>query len=137
MKIYAVYDTNILVSAMISRRTDSAVVLVMEALLSGEVVPLYNDEIIREYNEVLHRGQFHFPEDLVSGIISHIQKTGISSARIHSNEEFPDLDDIVFYEVTLSKEDAYLVTGNIKHFPKKPFVVTPAEMIAILEGKDK
>ena len=24
--------------------------------------------------------------------------------------------------VTLSKDDAYLVTGNIKHFPKKPFV---------------
>ena len=34
--------------------------------------------------------------------------------------------------VTLSKDDAYLVTGNIKHFPKKPFVVTPAEMVAIL-----
>ena len=35
-------------------------------------------------------------------------------------------------EVTLSKDDAYLVTGNIKHFPKKPFVVTPAEMVEIL-----
>ena len=45
--------------------------------------------------------------------------------------------DVVFYEVTLSKEDAYLVTGNIKHFPQKPFVVTPAEMIAIIEGADK
>lgn len=29
----------------------------------------------------------------------------------------------------MSKEDAYLVTGNIKHFPNKPFVVTPREMI--------
>ena len=45
---------------------------------------------------------------------------------------FPDPKDVVFYEVTLSKDDAYLVTGNIKHFPKKPFVVTPAEMVAIL-----
>ncbi len=50
---------------------------------------------------------------------------------------FPDPKDVVFYEVALSKEDAYLVTGNIKHFPKKPFVVTPAEMLAILEGRDK
>lgn len=137
MKIYAVYDTNILVSAMISRRTDSAVVLVMEALLSGEVIPLYSDEIIHEYSEVLHREQFHFPEDLVSGIISHIQKTGISSARVHSNEEFPDPDDVVFYEVALSKADAYLVTGNIKHFPRTPIVVTPVELLAILEGRDK
>ena len=44
---------------------------------------------------------------------------------------------MVFYEVALSKEDAYLVTGNTRHFPKKPFVVTPAEMIAIIEGADK
>ena len=45
---------------------------------------------------------------------------------------FPDPKDVVFYEVTLSKDDAYLVTGNIKHFPQKPFVVTPAEMVSIL-----
>lgn len=29
-------------------------------------------------------------------------------------------------------EDSYLVTGNLKHFPKKPFVVTPAEMLQII-----
>ena len=30
-------------------------------------------------------------------------------------------------------DDAYLVTGNIKHFPLRPFVVTPREMLTILE----
>lgn len=55
MKVYAVFDTNTLVSAMISRRSDSAVVLALETLLSGEVIPLYNDEILQEYDEVLHR----------------------------------------------------------------------------------
>ena len=33
----------------------------------------------------------------------------------------------------LSKEDAYLVTGNIKHFPKTPIVVTPAELLEIMQ----
>ena len=33
----------------------------------------------------------------------------------------------------MSKEDAYLVTGNKKHFPKKPIVVSPAEMLEILQ----
>ena len=42
------------------------------------------------------------------------------------------MDDAVFYEVALSKEDAYLVTGNTKHFPKSPIVVTPAEMLDII-----
>ena len=49
------------------------------------------------------------------------------------DETFSDPKDIVFYEVKMSKEDAYLVTGNIKHFPRKPFVVTPREMVEILE----
>lgn len=45
---------------------------------------------------------------------------------------FPDRDDIVFYEIAMSVKDSYLVTGNIKHFPKKCFVVTPAQMMDIL-----
>ena len=61
---------------------------------------------------------------------------GISSERVHSDEVFPDQDDVMFYEVALSKEDAYLVTGNTKHFPKTPIVVTPAEMMEILQRKE-
>ena len=41
--------------------------------------------------------------------------------------------DLVFYEVALSKEDSFLVTGNIRNFPKKPFIVTPAEMLTIID----
>lgn len=46
---------------------------------------------------------------------------------------FPDPKDIVFYEVALSKEGSFLVTGNTKHFPKEPIVVTPAEMLEIIK----
>lgn len=53
------------------------------------------------------------------------------------NENFPDSKDVVFYEVKMSKDDAYLITGNTKHFPKKAFVVTPREMIAILSSKNE
>ena len=35
--------------------------------------------------------------------------------------------------VALSKEDAFLVTGNKKHFHRTPIVVTPAEMLEILQ----
>ena len=45
----------------------------------------------------------------------------------------PDEDDRVFYEVALSEEDSFLVTGNLKHFLKVPKVVTAAQMIEILE----
>ena len=51
------------------------------------------------------------------------------------NQEILDMDDLVFYEVVIEKreDDAYLITGNIRHFPKRDFIVTPAEIMAIIE----
>ncbi len=49
-----------------------------------------------------------------------------------------DPDDTVFYEVVMEKRkesDAYLVTGNTRHFPTKPFIVTPREMLDIVLEK--
>ncbi len=132
MKVYAVFDTNVLVSALISRQADTAVVLALEALLSGEVIPLYNNEILTEYDNVLHREKFRLPEDKIDAVISHITRTGIASERVPTEEQFPDSDDIVFYEVALSKEDSYLVTGNAKHFPRTPVVVSPLEFLKII-----
>ena len=97
------------------------------------ITPLYNDEIIAEYNDVLKREKFGFPIELIDGIIKLIVARGLDSQRVSTNEYFPDPKDVVFYEIALSKEDAYLVTGNIKHFPCTPIVVTPAEMMAIIE----
>lgn len=44
---------------------------------------------------------------------------------------------LFFYAVTMEKrkevdEDAYLITGNQKHFPRRPFVVTPKQMLEII-----
>lgn len=71
-------------------------------------------------------------------MISAFKDFGISTIRVTvADTSFPDPDDIVFYEVKMSKEDAYLVTGNIKHFPNTPFVVTPKEMMEILAVKKR
>lgn len=133
--IYAVIDTNVLVSALFTRNTEAATVRVLNAMFMGKLVPLYNDEIIAEYEDVLRRSKFHFTPVLVNKYLKSIRKIGIQSEIVHSDESFPDKDDVVFYEVALSKEDAYLVTGNKKHFPKTPIVVTPAEMLEILQRK--
>ena len=54
---------------------------------------------------------------------------------VEVTETIPDPKDIVFYAVTLSAQDkdAFLVTGNGKHFPEKPFAVTPSELVEILK----
>ena len=132
--IYAVIDTNVFVAALLSRHSNSATVLVVDTLLNHGICPLYNQEIINEYQDVLHRDKFHFPLESIDAIISTVQKYGISTERVISFEHFPDPKDVVFYEVALSKDDAYLVTGNKKHFPQTPIVVTPAEMLEILQS---
>lgn len=68
MKIFAVYDTNILVSGLLSKRPDSAVVLTLDALLNQEVTPLYNQEILDEYRDVLHREKFKLPKELADEV---------------------------------------------------------------------
>ncbi len=130
--IYAVFDTNVLVSAMITHNANSATVKVVEAIGEGKIVPLYNDEIVAEYDEVLCRAKFGLLRIKVKRLITTLKSKGVNSDRVASGETFSDASDAVFYEVALSKEDAYLVTGNIKHFPVSPIVVTPAEMVEIL-----
>ena len=130
--IYAVIDTNVLVSALLTSHADSATVMVMNAVSNGDVIPMYNKEILKEYEEVLSRKKFHFSKSLIKQYLKFFSNVGIASERVHSMEDLPDPKDVVFYDVALSKEDAFLVTGNTKHFPKTPVVVTPAEMLRIL-----
>ena len=132
MRIYAVIDANVLLSAMISHNRDAATTRVVRAVLAGKVVPLYNYEIMAEYDEVLHRRRFNLDEEDVRRMLSEFVRLGVRSNRVPVADVVRDPKDVVFYEVALSKEDTYLVTGNIKDFPATPIVVTPAEMIGIL-----
>lgn len=131
--IIAVIDMNVLVSGMISNNPSSPTVGVLKCVDNKTIVPLFCDEILHEYDIVLHRKKFNLPEDEINAVLDEIVALGLSSSRITSNEQFPDPKDVVFYEIALSKENSYLITGNIKHFPKVDFVVTPAEIMKIIE----
>ena len=48
-KIYAVIDTNVIVSALISKSLDSNPVKVVQAITQDRIIPIYNDEILQEY----------------------------------------------------------------------------------------
>lgn len=132
MKYHAVIDTNVLVSFLLTKNQESSVVKVMELVKEGTIIPLLHSEITKEYNEVLRRCHFGFNETIINDLISILINTGVFCDRKETVESFPDPDDMVFYEVSLSVDDAYLVTGNLKHFPKNGHVVTPAEMLQII-----
>ena len=104
----------------------------IDAVLDGKIIPLFNNEIVAEYTEVLSRPKFNFDKEMRELLVERIVFLGEDADRTAYPESLPDEDDRVFYEVALSTDNAYLVTGNLKHFPKTPIVVTPAQMLDIL-----
>ena len=119
MNYLVVIDTNVLISALLSKHNDAATVRVLNAVFDGKIIPVFNEEILSEYDNVL---------------LDAIKTYGVFTKQLITGEILPDPKDLVFYEVVMAKRDenAYLVTGNGKHFPKKPFVVTPNELLSII-----
>ncbi|MCI8647198.1 MAG: putative toxin-antitoxin system toxin component, PIN family [Firmicutes bacterium] len=134
MKVYAVIDTNVFVSALLSKNADAATVQVFDAVMDGEITPLYHEDILREYEEVLGRDKFHFLDETIQLLLNAVKRYGIRVYPQPTGELLADMDDLIFYEVVMEKreDDAYLVTGNQKHYPVRDFIVTPAEMMEII-----
>lgn len=138
MKYYAVIDTNVIVSAFL--KSNSIPDTLLDLALSGIIVPLLNDEIVAEYKDVLSRDKFGFNSKLINDFIQQINDVGIYLNAEKINIVLPDMKDVVFYEIVMEKRkdtDAYLVTGNIKHFPREKFIVTPREMLEIIVSEKK
>lgn len=120
-------------------KTDSIPGSIINFIKSNTIIPLINDEIIREYIDVLTRNKFDFDEEIIAEVISIIKEKGIFLEREQTLEDFIDQDDIVFYEIVMSAKntmDAYLITGNIKHYPVRSYVVTPRQMIEIIKSNN-
>lgn len=133
MKYYAVIDTNVLVSAAL--KWESVPGSIIKFAFDGIIIPLVNEEILTEYQTVLLRSKFHLTTDIVKNILDEIKAHAVNISEEHLDMWLPDPKDKAFYEVTMEarkEEDAYLVTGNLKHFPAKPFVVTPRQMLNLI-----
>ena len=128
----AVIDTNVIVSALITRNEQSPTIQVLHCIFSGEIVPLYEDAILKEYREVLSRPKFKLTSSQIDRTVNFIKEHGMHCDRVAYLSDMPDEKDRVFYEVSLSIDESYLVTGNLKHFPQTPKVVTPSQMMELI-----
>ena len=137
MPFYAVVDTNVLISSLLSHENGAATVRVAKMIYGKEIVVIYSMETIEKYIEVLNRPKFHIRDEIIAYMISHIRQFGILLHPEHQNILLPDPKDIPFFEATMEgrkKEDVFLITGNKIHFPAASFIVTPREFLNIIEG---
>lgn len=134
-QFYCIIDTNVLVSAML--KSNSVPSKIVEYVENGIILPVFNWQIIDEYKDVLSRDVFGFDLSLVNNLIERFLESGIYADPIDSGEIFIDESDRIFYEIALAEREFFpteLITGNLKHFPKKPFVVSPKEMLELIEN---
>ncbi len=130
--IYAVIDTNVIVSALITKHSDAATYRVLTHVFQGDIVPFYNDEIIEEYKDVLGRKKFRLSQSEIDSVVGFFYTYGIRMDRTPFHGIMPDEEDRVFYEICLTKEDSFLITGNLKHFPISPMVVSPGDFVRLM-----
>ena len=138
---FAVIDTNVLVSSMLGNKP-SATKDVINYISSGNIIPLFDQRMLDEYNEVLQR---FFTEDVIKDRLQPFLDKGFLVLDVEKTKEFfADRDDIPFFEFKESAKELepYLITGNTKHYPPETtrtasFVVEVMKYLNNFIVKDK
>jgi uncharacterized protein len=134
MTLTGVYDTNVIVSAILKPGSipASLVALAME----GAVRLFLTQEILEEYREVLKRPKFGFDSSTVDTFLNDLEKACQMVYPTKRVRRALDEPDNRFLECAKVAKAHYLVTGNKKHFPFPEFkgtkIVSPAEFAALL-----
>lgn len=131
-----VLDTNVIVSAAIKPGSAPAR-LVMDWVLEGQIQVVTSPSVVGEYREVVRRTKFQrygFPPHWLEFLIEE-------SLRLPGPPTWarrgPDPKDMPFLALA-NLAGAWLVTGNLKHFPAAirngVTVLPPAEYLTHLGG---
>lgn len=127
---YVIVDTNVIVSAML--KGNSAPRNIIDMIDIGLLIPLFSKEIFDEYIEVLSRKKFNFSRLIIENMLCMFRQRGKLLFAKKYDGFFIDESDKKFYEILLAfKENynPYLITGNIKHFPKDEKILSPREFL--------
>lgn len=130
-----VTDTNVLVSSILSPAGNPAQVL--NLILSRRVVLLVSHPILSEYEEVLNRKEFSFPQKTVQELLHFIKTYAEAVIPAPLRIPLPDPDDLPFLACALDGKADFLITGNKRHFPPslcRPIVpLSSTEFLEVLK----
>ena len=123
-----VLDTNIIISAFINPAGNPSQILKM--ILNRRADFYYNSAIVSEYENVMRRAKFSGKINInnIQRFIDLLRNIGTSYDPIPSKIKLADESDRVFYD-TAKGSGSFLITGNIKHYPRELFIVSPADFI--------
>jgi len=117
--IRVVYDTNIVVSAALKPGSIPAFLLALA--LAQQVRLCLSPLIWEEYRTVLKRPKFGLSAQAVERLLQEMHHTALLVHPAQQLHMVPHEPDNRFLECTQEAHEAYLVTGNTRHFPSSEF----------------
>ena len=126
-----VLDTNVLVSALWTPAGNASTIVSL--IITGRIVPCFDHHILNEYRAVLRRPKLAFPLNQVDELIAEITGRGITVTVSPSVFAMQDESDRKFYD-TAKFCEAYLVTGNSRHYPEESFITNPARFLEMFNA---
>jgi len=129
----AVIDTNVLVSATLSSESNPGRIL--DLIAKKKIQMHYSVGILDEYRRVLAYKKLNILIQTQEKTIAAIEELGVLCGPGISDTPLPDESDRIFYD-TAKESDAILVTGNTKHYPAEPFIMTPADFLSLIKTEE-
>ncbi len=125
-----VVDTNVLVSGLLSAAGPSA--RIIDLVTDGVLVVCFDQRILDEYGDVLHRPRFAFDPLEIAALLAQVEGDGLRIQAHPLTLALPGPGDLKFIEVAVAARADCLVTGNRRHFPpgqrQDVIVVSPREL---------
>lgn len=130
-----VIDTNVVVSGVLFPGSKPGRVL--DLMLAGEIPCVASAELLDEYRDVLKRPKFSLDATLVDGLVDGIEAlvdvvVPPPQAAILSD----DPKDQFVIDLAVGS-DAYVVTGNARHFARYPKAIDAATLLEMLAERTR
>ena len=127
-----VIDTNVLVSAALKPEGLQRTALVLAVTKPARFY--VSRPILEEYREVLGRPELRIRKGARQQLLQLIKNHSYTMIPAQRLDVTSDPDDNIFLECADAAHADYLITGNLKHFPrfwKKTKIITPREFISL------
>ena len=130
--IRVVVDTNVVVSALLQAGSLPEAVFTLAS--SGNIQWVASEPILAEYEGVLQRPRLAINSGKVADAMTRIRTSILLVVPRVTVEATSDPEDNMFLECAQAGDADYIVTGNVRHFPRiwqRTHIVTPREFIDI------
>ena len=127
-----VIDTNVIVSATLQPKGLPRTVLLLALTKPARLY--VSGFMLHEYSDVLARPELGIRKGLRQQLLQLIENRSHTVVPSRRLEVTSDPDDNIFLECADAARADYLVTGNLKHFPrfwKTTKIITPREFITL------